>query len=41
MCSEGKPMTRHMMTEKAKSIYDEMSITDEWTFSEGSSKKSL
>jgi V8-like Glu-specific endopeptidase len=39
MCSKGKPVTRHMMIEKAKSFYDEMSKTEKWTFSEGSTKK--
>jgi hypothetical protein len=38
MCSKGKPVTRHMMIEKAKSFYDEMSKTEKWTLSEGSSK---
>jgi hypothetical protein len=38
MCSKGKPVTRHMMIEKARPCYDEMSKTEKWTFSEGSSK---
>jgi hypothetical protein len=39
MCFKGKPVTRHMMIEKAKTFYDEMGKTEKWTFSEGSSKK--
>jgi hypothetical protein len=39
MCYEGKPMTRHLMIEKAKPFYDKMSITDKCTFSDGRSKK--
>jgi hypothetical protein len=33
MCSEGKPMTGHMIIEKAESFYDEMKITDKFAFS--------
>ena len=40
MCSKGKPVTRQMMIEKAKSFYDEVRKTDKWTFSESRSKKS-
>jgi hypothetical protein len=35
MHSEGKPMTGAMITEKAKSFYDEMRITDNSTFFDG------
>jgi hypothetical protein len=33
MCSEGKPVTGAMITEKAMSFYDEMKITDKCAFS--------
>ena len=39
VCSEGKPVTSPVIIEKAKSSCDEMKITDERTFSEGSNKK--
>ena len=35
MHSEGKPVTGPMIIEKAKSFYDEMTITYKCTFSEG------
>jgi hypothetical protein len=35
---KGKPMTGHMIIKKAKSLYDEMKITDERAFSEDSNK---
>jgi hypothetical protein len=39
MHSEGKPMTGPMITEKVKSFYDEIKISNKCTFSEGSNKK--
>jgi hypothetical protein len=35
MCSEEKPVTGPMIIQKGKSFYDEMRITDKFTFSEG------
>ena len=34
----GKPMTGHVIIEKGKCFCDEMKITEECTFSEGSKK---
>lgn len=39
MCYKGKPVTRHMTIEKAKSFYDEVPKTDKLSFSEDRSKK--
>jgi hypothetical protein len=39
MCSEGKPVTGPKVTEKAKSFYDEIKITERYTFCEGSNKR--
>jgi hypothetical protein len=39
--SEGKPLTAPTIIEKAKSFYDEIKITDKYTFSEGCNKKLL
>lgn len=35
MCLEEKPVTGAMINQKVKSLYDEMKITDKFTFSEG------
>jgi hypothetical protein len=34
LCCEGKPVIGHMIIETAKSFYDEVKITDKFTFSE-------
>ena len=39
MHSAGKPMSGHMVIEKAKLFCDELEVTDKCTFSEGSNKK--
>jgi hypothetical protein len=33
MCSEGKPVTGPMITEKANSFYDQIKVTDKCMFS--------
>jgi hypothetical protein len=40
MCSEVKATTWRMMTENAKYFYDDITITDNYTFSESSNKNS-
>jgi hypothetical protein len=39
--SKGKPMTGPVIIKKAKSFYDEMEVTDKYTFSKGGNKNYL
>jgi hypothetical protein len=41
MHSKGKPVTGPMIIEKAKSLCDEMKITDKCTFSDGNNNNYL
>jgi hypothetical protein len=39
VCSKGKLLIRTAVIENVKSFFDEMKITNKWTFSDSSNKK--